>query len=139
MKTKKLSKVQQDTLSKMKYNIWYCAYELGVSMATLNALRRMDLVERRADVGAFRRYPRAAVKFKKEVGTKMTTDFPNIKPNNHYRRLSNDNVFTGQQILNLLELAEPVMQAIILFDIKESDEPVNRLGEYGTVLAREQK
>lgn len=69
----------------------------------------------------------------------MTTNFPNIKPNNHYRRLSNSDVFTGQQVLNLLELAEPVMQAIILLDIRETDEPINRSGKYGTVLIWEQK
>lgn len=66
MTIKKLSKVQQDTLNRMKYNIWYSSYSLGVSMATLNALRHMNLVERRADVGAFRRYPRTVVEFKKK-------------------------------------------------------------------------
>lgn len=69
----------------------------------------------------------------------MITEFPNIQPNNHYRRLSNADVFTGQQILNLLEVAESVMQAIILLDIQETDEPINRFGKYGTVLIQEQE
>lgn len=63
----------------------------------------------------------------------MTTNFPNIKLNNRYRRLSNSDVFTGQQILNLLELAKPAMRAIILLDIQETDEPITRLGMYGGI------
>ena len=68
----------------------------------------------------------------KEIGARMTTNFPNIKPEKHYMRLSSRDVFTGQQILNLLELAKPVMQAIILLDILETDESVNCFGKYGT-------
>lgn len=63
----------------------------------------------------------------------MKVDFPSIKPNNRYRRLSNSDVLTGQQILNLLELATPAMQAFILLSIQETDEPITRLGMYGGI------
>ena len=66
----------------------------------------------------------------------MKTDFLNIKPEKHYMRYSGKDVFTGRQILNLLEIAEPVMQAIILLDIVETDEPVNRFGKYGMEIGR---
>lgn len=56
-----------------------------------------------------------------------------------YKYLSNDDVFTGQQILNLLGLAAPIIQDIILTNLQETNKPVNRSGEYGTVLDREQK
>ncbi len=73
----------------------------------------------------------------------MKSNFPSIKPEKHYmhqyKYLSNDDVFTGKQILNLLELAKPIVQSIILFNLQETNKPVNRLGEYGTVLDREQK
>lgn len=62
----------------------------------------------------------------------MTTNFPSIKPEKRYMRLSSLGVFSGRQILNLLELAKPVMQAIILLDIQETDEPLSRFGKYGT-------
>ncbi len=46
-------------------------------------------------------------------------------------RLSSLGVFSGQQILNLLEVAKPKMQAVILFDIQETDKPISRFGKYG--------
>lgn len=58
--------------------------------------------------------------------------FPNIKSEKHYRSLSDDKIFSGKQILNLLELARPIMQAIILLDILETDEPISHPdSEYG--------
>ena len=38
-------------------------------------------------------------------------------------RFSNGEVLTGEQVNNLLDLANPTMQAIILLDITETDEP----------------
>lgn len=53
MEIKKLSEVQQNTLTKMKYDHWYSAYDLGVSIATLNALHRMNLLAKQSGVGEF--------------------------------------------------------------------------------------
>ena len=38
MATKKLSKVQQETLDKMTIGVYYCAYDLKCSIATLEVL-----------------------------------------------------------------------------------------------------
>lgn len=65
MTIKKLSKIQSETLARMKYNIWYCAYEMGVSMATLNALYRLNLLDRRSEAGAFYS-PRTSVEFRRK-------------------------------------------------------------------------
>lgn len=54
----------------------------------------------------------------------MTDDY-NIDPNANYKRLSNGHVFSGQQVLNLLKLANPTMQAVILLDIQKTTEPVS--------------
>ncbi len=48
-----------------------------------------------------------------------------INPNKNYERISNGHVHTGQQIINLLELATPKMQAIILLDIWMTDKEAN--------------
>lgn len=63
----------------------------------------------------------------------MSDKFSNIKLEKRYKRLSNGDVFTGQQVLNLLELAPtPPMQAIILLDIQETEEVASKPGEkYG--------
>lgn len=53
MTIKKLSKIQQNTLIKMEYDRWYSAYDLGVSIATLNALHRMNLLSQQSGVGEF--------------------------------------------------------------------------------------
>ena len=49
----------------------------------------------------------------------------NIDPKKNYERLSNGDVFTGQQVLNLLELSgtKPMMQAIILLDVVATEKP----------------
>lgn len=65
MTTKKLPKTQQKALAGMYVGIWYSAYELGVSIATLNALHRKNLVERRSDIGASFS-PRTAVEYRKK-------------------------------------------------------------------------
>lgn len=65
MAIKKLPQTQQKALAGMYVGIWYSSYELGVSIATLNALHRKNLVERRADIGAFYS-PRTSVEFKKK-------------------------------------------------------------------------
>ena len=65
MTIKKLSKTQQKALVGMHIGIWYSAYDLQVSIATLNALHRMNLVERRSDIGVFYS-PRTAVEFKRK-------------------------------------------------------------------------
>lgn len=48
-----------------------------------------------------------------------------VNPGKNYRRLSNGDVLSGKQVNELLALAKPATQAIILFDITETDEPVN--------------
>ena len=50
----------------------------------------------------------------------------NINPNRNYKRLSTGWVHTGKQIINLLELAKPELQAIVLLDIIETDEPAGK-------------
>lgn len=58
--------------------------------------------------------------------------FSNIKPEKRYKRISNGDVFTGQQLRNLLEIANPTMQAIILLDAQETTEAASKPGEkYG--------
>lgn len=50
----------------------------------------------------------------------------NIKLDKNYRNILDDKIFTGQQILNLLSLSSPPMQAIILLSIKETYEPADK-------------
>ena len=50
----------------------------------------------------------------------------NIDPQKNYERLANGDVFTGQQILNLLDISEPEMQAVIMLDIFETEKPASR-------------
>lgn len=62
----------------------------------------------------------------------MTFKFSNFKPDRNYKRISNGDVFTGQQLRNLLEIANPVMQAVILLDVQETEEMASKPGEkYG--------
>lgn len=50
-----------------------------------------------------------------------------IMPSRNYARLSHPgHVQTGQQILNLLELANPTVQAMLLLDIVETDKPATK-------------
>ena len=47
-----------------------------------------------------------------------------VNPDKNYARLSHPgHVQTGQQIRNLLELATPKLQAMLLLDIWETNEP----------------
>lgn len=64
---------------------------------------------------------------------KATAKFPAVQWNKNYRRLSDPSrVFTGQQIATLLLLVKPAMQAIILLDIQETDDPpTNAWDRYG--------
>ena len=57
---------------------------------------------------------------------KLQADYPNIKETAHYLAHSTGKVHTGLQVLNLLEVAKPVMQAIILMDIEETDAPADK-------------
>lgn len=58
--------------------------------------------------------------------------FPNIDPSQNYKRISNGHVFTGRQVLNLLEVAPPEIQAVVLLDIWETDSPAtNPNDKYG--------
>jgi hypothetical protein len=51
-----------------------------------------------------------------------------------YRNIGTQDVFTGQQADNLIELANPTMQAIILLSMVETDEPASAPKEkYGPV------
>lgn len=57
----------------------------------------------------------------------------NIDPTKNYKRLSNGDVFTGQQVLSLLDIAGLDMQAVILLDIVPTDEsPTRPDSKYGT-------
>ena len=58
----------------------------------------------------------------------------NIDPNKNYERISNGDVFTGKQIINLLELSKDssALKAIILLDIHETDKPAMKpKSQYG--------
>jgi hypothetical protein len=60
----------------------------------------------------------------------------NIDPKKNYERLSNGDVFTGQQVLNLLGLSNPEMQAIILLDVVPTEKPATRPeSKYGVAAA----
>lgn len=60
----------------------------------------------------------------------------NIDPEQNYKRISNGDVFTGQQMLNLIEVAEsasPEMLLIVLLDCMPTDELATRPNsKYGT-------
>lgn len=47
----------------------------------------------------------------------------NIDPTKNYQRIDNGDIFTGQQVLNLLDIASKTMQAIILLSIAVTDQP----------------
>lgn len=47
----------------------------------------------------------------------------NIERTKNYQRISTNDVFTGQQVLNLLEISSPILQAILLLGIQETDQP----------------
>lgn len=56
----------------------------------------------------------------------------NINPDKNYERIDNGDIFTGKQIVNLLEIASPAMQAIILLGITPTDKPAtNPKSKYG--------
>jgi hypothetical protein len=60
----------------------------------------------------------------------------NINPSNNYERIDNSDVFTGQQLLNLLEIASPDMQAVILLGCMPTDKPPTHPGtKYGPAEA----
>lgn len=50
----------------------------------------------------------------------------NIDPQQNYKRLDTGWIHTGQQIINLLELATPDIQAIILLGIQPTDEAAGK-------------
>jgi hypothetical protein len=55
-----------------------------------------------------------------------------VNESKNWKRMSNGDVFTGKQINNLLELSNPIMQAMILMDIMETDEiPEDSKSKYG--------
>lgn len=47
-----------------------------------------------------------------------------IKSGRNYGRISNGDVLSGRQVLDLLEIANPFQQSIILLDIYETTEEV---------------
>lgn len=49
-----------------------------------------------------------------------------IDPCKNYERISTGWVHTGQQIINLLELASPMAQALILLDVWPTDKPAGK-------------
>lgn len=60
----KLSKSQEAALEKMELNKWYCAWDLKVSLATLEALERKGMVKKKQELGSMF-YPRLHIKFMK--------------------------------------------------------------------------
>jgi hypothetical protein len=66
----------------------------------------------------------------------MNKYYQNIHTDKNYKNMRDGRVFTGQQTLNLLEVAEeniPVLVAIILLEIQETDEPATQpQSKYGT-------
>ena len=92
---------------------------------------RASTVHASAGVG-FTRVHEAAWVGGEEGEETMTDKFSNIKLEKRYKRISSGDVFTGEQLHNLLELANPVMQAIILLDVFETKEVATKPGEkYG--------
>lgn len=58
--------------------------------------------------------------------------FSNIKLDKNYKRPSTGDVFTGQQLHNLLKLASPTLQAVILLSVEKTTEAATKPGEkYG--------
>ena len=56
----------------------------------------------------------------------------NIKPDKNYKNTVDGYIFTGQQVLNLLSLASPTIQAIFLLTIEETEElPTKPKSKYG--------
>lgn len=60
----KLSKTQEEVLDKMELNQWYSARALKVSLATLGALEKKGMVEKKLELG-YMFYPRLHTKFRK--------------------------------------------------------------------------
>lgn len=62
--------------------------------------------------------------------------YPNIHPEQNYKNLRDQRVFTGRQILNLLEIADarnPVLSAILLLEIEPTKEAATQPhSKYGT-------
>lgn len=60
----------------------------------------------------------------------------NVDPERNYKRISNGDVVTGQQMLNILEVAgnaTPEMVIFVLLDYMPTDEPATRPdSKYGT-------
>jgi len=55
-----------------------------------------------------------------------------IRPHRNYRRIDTGHVFTGRQLLNLLHIAEPAIQWVLLYSIEETDQLPDHLDtEYG--------
>jgi hypothetical protein len=66
-----------------------------------------------------------------QKGKIMSQQF-NIDQAKNYARLSNGHVFTGEQVLRLLEIAPPHTQAVILLDIVLTEkEPTLPDSKYG--------
>lgn len=47
-----------------------------------------------------------------------------IRSNQNYKRISNGDVLSGCQVLDLLEIANPTQQAMVLMDISETADAV---------------
>ena len=47
-----LSKIQKETLDKMEVGMTYCAYDLGVSVRTLDALVKRGLLTKKMGLGS---------------------------------------------------------------------------------------
>lgn len=61
----KVSKVQKETLDKMEKGKWYSAYDLDVSMSTMEALLNRGLVEKSKLRPGDMFFSRTSIEFKK--------------------------------------------------------------------------
>lgn len=57
---------------------------------------------------------------------KLQAQFPSVIGSKNYMVHTTGVIHTGTQILNLLEVATPVMQAVILLDIEETEAPATK-------------
>ena len=71
----KLSPKQIETFRKMQWDKWYSAYDLQVSIATLNALCNMKVVQSKRYQGSYF-FPRTNIFFKRTMALRNTITNP---------------------------------------------------------------
>jgi len=70
----KLSKMQEETLKKMKWEKWYSSYDLGVRISTLFALESKGFVERKKDELIWFGWESTGMHFRKVVKDEKTVN-----------------------------------------------------------------